>query len=355
MMQNLAKLPDSIHFGDIKRNLKAWLSRQNYSSYFILVDSSSSVYCLPEVQNIHPDIQWNIIEIPRGEQYKTITTCSIIWEELFKNGADRHSLLVNLGGGVIGDMGGFAAGTYMRGIDFVQIPTTLLSMVDASVGGKVAVDFRLAKNIIGLFKNPVAVFIDKQWLNTLPNEQKRSGWAEMLKHSIIADESGFRKMQAVSVFDIEWDEWIQHSVQIKYNIVQSDPLEKGLRKGLNFGHTIGHAVETYFLEQETPKTHGECVAIGMICSAYISSKMAQLPEEQLTDIVALIKKWYDKIIIPEAGLDQIIAYMSRDKKNRAGQPNFTLITAIGHYIYDQYPSLDLIKESMHFYNRQIGA
>ncbi len=352
-MQNLIDLPDSIYFGDIKRNFKAWLDQQNYSSYFMLVDSSSSVYCLPEIKNIHPDIKWNIIEIPRGEQYKTITTSSIIWEELFKNGADRHSLLVNLGGGVIGDMGGFAAGTYMRGIDFVQIPTTLLSMVDASVGGKVAVDFRLAKNIIGLFKDPVAVFIDKNWLNTLPNEQKRSGWAEMLKHTIIADEPAFRKMQSLSVYDIEWDEWIRHSVQIKYKIVKSDPLEKGLRKGLNFGHTIGHAVETYFLEQKMPKTHGECVAIGMICSAYISSKTVGLPEDQLTDIVQLIKKWYDKIIIPEEGLDQIISFMIRDKKNRGGQPNFTLITSIGNYIFDQYPSLALIKESMHFYNSQI--
>ncbi len=354
-MQNLTKLPDSIYFGDIKNNFKSWLDQQNYSSYFVLVDSSSSVYCLPEIQNIHPDIQWNIIEIPRGEQYKTITTCSIIWEVLFKKGADRHSLLVNLGGGVIGDMGGFAAGTYMRGIDFVQIPTTLLSMVDASVGGKVAVDFRLAKNIIGLFKDPVAVFIDKQWLNTLPNVQKRSGWAEMLKHTIIADEPAFRKMQSISVYDIEWGEWIRHSVQIKYNIVQSDPFEKGLRKGLNFGHTIGHAAETYFLEQKTPKTHGECVAIGMICSAYISTKLVHLPEEQLADIVNIIKKWYDKIIIPEEGLDKIMSLMNRDKKNRGGQPNFTLITSIGSYTFDQYPQLDLIKESMLFYNSQIKA
>lgn len=354
-MQNLTKLPDSIYFGDIKSTFKAWLDQQNYSSYFMLVDSSSSVYCLPETQNIHPDIKWNIIEIPRGEQYKTITTCSIIWEELFKNGADRHSLLVNLGGGVIGDMGGFAAGTYMRGIDFVQIPTTLLSMVDASVGGKVAVDFRLAKNIIGLFKDPVAVFIDRLWLNTLPNKQKKSGWAEMLKHTLIADEPGFQKIQKTSIYDIDWDEWIQHSVQIKNKIVQSDPLEKGFRKGLNFGHTVGHAVETYFLEKETPKTHGECVAIGMICSAYISAKISTLSEDQLADIVTVIKKWYDKIIIPEEGMDEIMALISHDKKNRSGQPNFTLITSIGEYIYDQHPSLEIIKASMRYYNSQIQA
>jgi len=226
-------------------------------------------------------------------------------------------------------------------------------MVDASVGGKVAVDFRLAKNIIGLFKDPVAVFIDNHWLLTLPNEQKRSGWAEMLKHTIIADEPNFRKMQDISLYDIDWDKWIRHSVHIKYKIVQSDPLEKGLRKGLNFGHTIGHAIETYFLEQETPKTHGECVAIGMICASYISSKIANLPAKQLTDIVALIKKWYGEIIIPETGLDKIMAFMNRDKKNRSGQPNFTLINSIGTYIFDQYPSIDLIKESMLFYNSQI--
>ncbi|HHB79465.1 MAG TPA: 3-dehydroquinate synthase [Saprospiraceae bacterium] len=353
-MQNKTPLPPYIFFGDILRQFSSWLETQHYSSYFILVDTSSSIYCLPEIQNIRPDINWHIIEIPRGEQYKTITTCSLIWDALFKNGADRHSLLVNLGGGVIGDMGGFAASTYMRGIDFVQIPTTLLAMVDASVGGKLAVDFKLAKNIIGLFKNPVANFIDCRWLKTLPNGEKRSGWAEILKHAIIADEAAFRKMKSIPSFhDIRWEDWVQHSVQIKYQIVQNDPKEKGLRKGLNFGHTVGHAIETYFLEHNEPKTHGECVAIGMVCAAYISNQTLSLPDSQLVDIVNVIKKWYDPIIIPKQGIPQILSLMRKDKKNRAGKPNFTLIPSIGSYVYDQYPNLDLIADSLHFYNDQI--
>ncbi len=352
-MREKIKLPDSIFFGDIKRQFKTWLDQQAYSSYFMLVDSSSSVYCLPEIRHVHPKIKWNIIEIPMGEQYKTITTCSLIWEELLKNGADRHSLLVNLGGGVVGDMGGFAAGTYMRGIDFVQIPTTLLAMVDASVGGKVAVDFRLAKNIIGLFKNPVANFIDSRWLATLSDTNKRSGWGEMIKHTIIADEEAFREIQQItSPFDINWDKWIQHSISIKYNIVQIDPTEKGLRKGLNFGHTVGHAVETFFLELGQPKSHGECVAIGMICAAFISNKVAGLPPAQLKDIVAVIMKWFDKTTIPENQLDKILSFMMRDKKNYSGLPNFTLIPQIGSYIYDQNPDWGLIRESILFYNQQ---
>lgn len=352
-MSEPTTLPDSIYIGDIKQQFKSWLDQQSYSSYFMLVDSSSSVYCLPEIRHIHPDIQWNIIEIPMGEQYKTITTCNLIWEDLLKSGADRHSLLVNMGGGVIGDMGGFAAGTYMRGIDFVQIPTTLLSMVDASVGGKVAVDFRLAKNIIGLFKNPVANFIDTRWLSTLSESDKISGWAEMLKHMIIADKAAFNEIQSISsIYEINWEKWIQHSIQIKYQIVQSDPTEKGLRKGLNFGHTVGHAVETFFLEQENPKTHGECVAIGMICAAYISNKTVGLPDAQLIEIVSVIKKWFGIITIPEDALDPILKYMVRDKKNFSGQPNFTLIPQIGQYIYDQNPDWNLIRESILYYNQQ---
>lgn len=351
----MKQLPDSIYFGDIRNQFKNWLSRQSYSSYFILVDSSSAVYCLPDLINIAPDIKWHIIEIPHGEEYKTITTCNLIWGDLFNNGADRHSLLVNFGGGVVGDMGGFAAGTYMRGIDFVQIPTTLLSMVDASVGGKVAVDFRLAKNIIGLFQNPVANFIDARWLKTLPNEQKRSGWAEMVKHTIIASEPDFQAFKKIdSFYDIAWEKWIQRSIQIKYNIVDKDPKELGVRKGLNFGHTIGHAVETYFLEQNKPKTHGECVAIGIICAAYLSVETVGLPESELKEIVTLIKKWFKPILIPEDGFDYIIAMLQKDKKSRAGQPYFTLIPKIGTYVYDKLIETDLVIDSMRYYNQVIS-
>ncbi len=347
-------LPDSLFFGDIATKFQKWIDESSYSSYFILVDSSSSVYCLSDIIHLNPNIDWKIIEIPRGEAYKTITTCSLIWEELFTNGADRFSLMVNLGGGVIGDMGGLAAGTYMRGIDFVQIPTTLLSMVDASVGGKVAVDFHLAKNIIGLFKTPVANFIDSKWLHTLPQEEIRSGWAEMIKHAMIADTSAFEKMSQFESFDeIDFESWIMHSVSIKYKIVESDPTEQHLRKGLNFGHTIGHAVETFFLEQETPKKHGECVAIGMLCAAYISNKMEGLPNSELEAITKLIKKWYPPIAIPPEAYSDILDRMSKDKKSRAGQVKFTLLPQIGTYVYDKTPSNELIKESMAFYNQVI--
>ncbi len=347
-------LPDSLFFGDIAMKFKTWIDNTSYSSYYILVDSSSSVYCLPDIIDLNPNIDWKIIEIPRGEEYKTIMTCNLIWEELFTNGADRFSLMVNLGGGVIGDMGGFAAGTYMRGIDFVQIPTTLLSMVDASVGGKVAVDFRLAKNIIGLFKTPVANFIDPKWLHTLPQEEILSGWAEMIKHAMIADAPAFEQMSQFNTFEeVDFDYWIIHSVAIKYKIVQSDPTEQHLRKGLNFGHTIGHAVETYFLEKKTPKKHGECVAIGMVCEAFISNKRVGLSQQDLDAILTLIKKWFHPILLPQNDFEDILERMSKDKKSHAGQVKFTLLPKLGSYVYDKTPSKELILESMEFYNKAI--
>ncbi len=355
-MQDKVTLPERLYLGDIQTHFRQWIESSAYSSYFILADSSSAVYCLPDLLDFVPEQDFHIIEIPMGEQYKNITICSLIWEELYKNKADRHSVLINLGGGVIGDMGGFAASTYMRGMDFVQVPTTLLAMVDASVGGKIAIDFRMAKNIIGLFREPVANFIDTRWLRTLPEADLRSGWAEVMKHAVIADAAAFDRLCAVSSLDeVDWEEWIVHSIGIKHRIVSSDPLEKGPRKGLNFGHTIGHAVETYFLEEDRPVKHGACVAIGMVAEAYISRQMAGLSAQELEVLTQCVGRWFPHYEIPAEQFDHLLDLMIRDKKSRSGRPNFTLIPRIGAFVYDQNPEPELIKEAIRYYNVETPA
>ena len=220
------------------------LDISGYSKVAILVDENTKRDCLPKLPQFENPI---IIEIKSGEENKNINTCNFIWEQLTAQHFDRNSLLINLGGGVIGDMGGFAASTYKRGIDFIQIPTTLLAMVDASVGGKLGVDFNGLKNQIGLFNNPESVLIFPEFLETLPENQLKSGFAEVVKHALISDKNLWEELTSTTFDKLNWEAIILTSIQIKNNIILSDPFEKGNRKKLNFGHTFGHAVESYYL------------------------------------------------------------------------------------------------------------
>ncbi len=256
----------SVQIAPISQSLPAFLRANSYTKIQVIVDENTFKYCYPSIK---PFLEkHNIIKIKSGESQKNLETCQKIWQAMTDNELDRHSIVINLGGGVIGDMGGFCASTYKRGIDFIQIPTTLLSQVDASVGGKLGIDFQGLKNHIGVFQIPNAVLIDADFLKTLSYNELRSGFAEVIKHCLIMDGKKWDEIRRKDFEEQELEDLIAHSVNIKQHIVEADPTEKGLRKILNFGHTLGHAIETYFLGK--PKLHllhGEAIAAGMICEA----------------------------------------------------------------------------------------
>lgn len=326
-----------------------WLQQRAYSSVFVLCDEHTEANCYPHLAPYLPDHV--CITVPAGESFKNIATCTAIWEALADNQADRKSLLINLGGGVIGDMGGFAAATYKRGIDFVQFPTTLLSQVDASVGGKLGVDLNAIKNLIGVFNAPAAVFICADMLRTLPQRQVRNGFAEVIKHGLIRDNAYWQKIRQVDIQpDTDWSAMIEHSVRIKSAVVEADPKEAGLRKILNFGHTIGHAVESWSLmHDDDPLLHGEAIAIGMICEAKLSAEMCGLPADHLQDIVETIMRHFEHYSLERIPVEDLLQVMLLDKKNADGNILFSLLRSIGDCTFDVRVTDDAIRSSLHFY------
>lgn len=337
-----------IHLGPVRKALTQIMEAGNYSTAAILVDANSEKFCLPGLGNLNLPI----IRVNPGEQHKNIQTCEYIWQQMMAQGMDRHSLLINLGGGVIGDMGGFCAATYFRGIPFVQIPTTLLSQVDASIGGKLGVDFNWVKNAVGVFRNPLAVLVDAHFLKTLPAAELRSGFAELIKHALIADAKLWNQLQAIqSLETAEWDSILEASLRIKREVVQEDPFEKGRRKVLNFGHTIGHAIESFVLSSGNPLSHGEAVAAGMVAESYLSLKHLGLEAEKLNEIVEMIQCFYPPIRFSEGDFSALLELMKKDKKNREGKINFTLLPTIGDARFDQFVNEDLIREALDFYLR----
>ena len=307
------------------------LDVSSYSKIAILVDENTKRDCLYKLPKIEKSL---IIKIPSGEENKNISTCSVIWEKLTESQLDRNSLLINLGGGVIGDMGGFCASTYKRGIDFIQIPTTLLAMVDSSVGGKLGVDFKDLKNQIGVFNNPKSVLIDPEFLKTLPEKELKSGFAEVVKHALIADKDLWCKIISTPFANLDWQEIITISVDIKNNIVLSDPLENGERKKLNFGHTYGHAIESYYLEKGTPILHGEAVFMGMILEIDLSS----ISEVEKQEIKNFILSNFSLPFTPKKS--DILSNLVNDKKNKEGKINFSLLNKIGDGSIDHLFSID---------------
>ncbi len=340
----------SIFFDNSLFEFNDFVERGNYSSVFILVDENTKQHCLPFLDK-NLSTSFAVIEIESGEKNKSLRTCERVWNALLENHADRNSLMVNLGGGVIGDMGGFCAATYKRGFDFVQIPTTLLSQVDASVGGKLGIDFNGYKNNIGMFKNPKAVFVNTQFLKTLPTNELRSGFAELIKHELISQNGqwpAFQKIKEVTVESVA--PFIEDSIALKNEVVISDPMEKGLRKILNFGHTIGHALETYHLNSEKHLLHGEAIAIGMICECYLSNKLTGLSDDGLKDISNYLTTIFGHHQNLMVDTDQLIKIMQQDKKNKGKIINFTLLKNIGQPILNQETTHKLILESLDYYN-----
>lgn len=335
------------------KKLNAFLKKNTPSLIFIIVDSNTREVCLP---NFLPLLETTsvieVIEMEPGEEHKNIETCTGIWNVLSELGADRKSLVINLGGGVVTDLGGFVAGTFKRGISYINIPTTLLSMVDASVGGKTGVDLGNLKNQIGVITQPEMVLIDSHYLNTLSPAEMRSGLAEILKHGLIAKRSYWEKAINLKDLDLEdLQDLIVESIEIKTGIVTKDPLEENLRKTLNFGHTFGHAIESYFLThpEKTRLLHGEAVAAGMIIALYLSSKLTGFPEQDLETAVNELLGFFPVCEIEEEDFPNIIELLKFDKKNSHGNINFVLLEEIGVPVIDRKVPDDLLFESLHFY------
>lgn len=327
-----------------------WLGKQRYEQIFVLADTHTAELCYPLLRPFLP--AHHLIVVAAGESEKNITTCTDIWHKLADHTAGRNALLIDLGGGVIGDMGGFAAATYKRGIDFVQVPTTLLSQVDASVGGKLGIDLDSIKNLVGLFCDPKAVFISPRFLQTLPSRQLHSGFAEMLKHGLISDAAYWDHLASADVQDTTtMMQLIKHSVEIKRSVVEADPFEKGLRKILNFGHTIGHAIESWSMTHDAdPLLHGEAIAIGMICEAKLSAMANGLSDTALQEVTNRIMQRYEHYQLEKIPFDALMHAMKLDKKNFNNSIRFSLLRQIGNCDYDVVVSDEQIAEAIHFYS-----
>jgi 3-dehydroquinate synthase len=333
---------------NVSSDLAKLLSEISYSQLFLLVDQNTATHCLPKIKSIIPP-ETHLMTIQPGEKNKTLQTCSEIWASMTDAQLDRKALFLNLGGGVVGDMGGFCASIYKRGIRFINLPTTLLSQVDASVGGKLGVDFNGLKNHLGVFNQPETILIAPEFLKTLPQKELRSGYAEIIKHGLIRDKAYFESLSFNSWPDSNWKKLILQSVEIKKSVVEEDPKEAGLRKILNFGHTIGHAIETFYLDGPKHLLHGEAIAAGMICEAYLSRKKLSLSQTELEKIQSAFLQVFGKILISAEDTSPILDYCLQDKKNEASTLLFSLLNSIGDCTFNIPITREEILESIQYY------
>lgn len=355
MAKQIPSLGYSVFFEEDLASLEQLIAAGGYSQILVLVDRNTNDHCLPVFQTMMTNLtDYDIIEVDPGEENKNIDFCIGVWKTMLDFGADRKALMINLGGGVVTDMGGFAASTFKRGIDFIQIPTTLLSQVDASVGGKTGIDLDNVKNIIGTFTQPQAVFISSKFLTTLDERQLRSGFAEVIKHGLIFDKDLFELCKKTNPTKENLNDIVFRSVEIKNEVITQDPTEKGLRKILNFGHTIGHAVEGYSMHHDNdPLIHGEAIAVGMICEAYISFKTNGLSEKELNEIVLIFGDNFAHYNLVADSYEELFTLMANDKKNEANKLGFALLNSIGGCDYNLFIGRDLIIESLDFYKSLI--
>ena len=337
--------------------LSSLLSDLPKGQLFVLTDSHTKVHCLPLFAEFIGENPYHLLTLEAGEEHKNLASVQVVWDFLLKHHATREAILINLGGGMITDLGGFAAATYMRGIRFVNIPTTLLAMVDASSGGKTGFDYQGAKNAIGTFTPPLATLIHPEYLHTLPATELLSGFAEMLKHALIAS-----KEEWVILLQLAQEELLQHqlveelittgalqaSMAIKEKVVAQDPRETGWRKILNFGHTIGHAIESAALENN-PQPHGYCVLWGMVAEVYLSVVKTGCPREVLQQLTQIMLQWYGRPQCDCRQREQLTARMYQDKKNNANcSPNFTLLEDIGKPLINQHIAEADIDEALEY-------
>ena len=331
--------------------LNSYISENNPSKIFVFTDNNTQKYCLKTFEKL-TNIKFTNVNFKNGDNHKNLKTLAALWEQLMLKGGDRKSLIINLGGGVVTDMGGFAAATFKRGIKFIHIPTSLLGMVDAAIGGKNGINFMQAKNQIGTIVPPEFVWIHTGFLKTLPQDEFISGFAEMLKHGLIADRSYWEELKAYhqNPTDKQLVKLIKTSVKIKDSIIQEDPYEQGIRKLLNYGHTVGHALESYMnYQQKTALSHGKAVAAGMLIEAYLSYKTNNLSEADLNDIKQSIISTYPVIDLSINDIKQIVNLMQFDKKNENGVVKYVLLNSIGSADYNKEVPENLLFEAFDYY------
>ncbi|OUX21948.1 MAG: 3-dehydroquinate synthase [Euryarchaeota archaeon TMED255] len=334
--------------------LKEKLRSDKFSSIFILVDENTNKFCLNIFIKKTEIEKFEKIIINSGEENKNIDSCLFIWEKLNTFKADRKSLLINLGGGVLTDIGGFVASTYLRGINFINIPTTLLGMVDAAHGGKTGIDFKLLKNQIGVFSDPSEVILDSEYLNTLSKDEFLNGYAEIFKHSLLTNK---RDLNFNSLINLDFYEDVSFIIdkysEIKNEIVRSDKFESNYRKILNLGHTIGHAIESYSFRSINldELKHGEAIIVGLITELYISHRQLNFPLSDLENLKTNVLKYFKRVHLTESDIEEIYDLLVYDKKNEGGIVNFVLLKSIGDPVVDQQTTKELFIESFKFYNK----
>lgn len=339
---------------NLQKDIAIAISECEHDKVFVLVDKTTEKTCWPLINRFLSLRNAQLIVIGSTDVHKNLETLSLVWKSLGEGGATRHSCLINLGGGMVTDLGGFAAATFKRGIDFINIPTTLLAMVDASVGGKTGINFNGLKNEIGAFREAHCVILNTTFLKTLDADNIRSGYAEMLKHGLISTERMWAELVSFPLAELPNPQYLSQlqrmvadSVKVKEHVVNVDPRENGIRKALNFGHTFGHAFESWALKHN-PMLHGYAVAFGMVCELYLSAIKTNFPSDKMRQTVAFIKENYGTLNITCDDYEELIELMTHDKKNKAGVINFTLLGGIGDVKINQTATEEEMKEALDF-------
>ena len=342
---------DQTFFGSLAESPLSEIIREKFphSKIVIMVDENTHDHCLEYLLTTFEELaEAEVMLLPAGEENKVLEVCYQVWQALSEYQIGRKDLVINLGGGVVTDMGGFIASVFKRGLEFIQIPTTLLGMVDAAIGGKTGIDLGPFKNQLGVFQQPLHVIVDPAFLGTLSEQELMNGYAEMLKHALISDKALWNELQISSVEDLQVLDLIKRSTSIKMSIVEKDPLEQNIRKLLNFGHTLGHAIEGFLLEKEDPIGHGHAVALGMISETYLSYKKGLLSQAEMNEIVARLIANYPITEMSNDEIEQLVQLCRNDKKNEKNKINCSLLSAIGKGEIDQFVSEAEVREAFQF-------
>lgn len=343
---------------NLESSLTHTLHKYPHDKCFILTDEQTHEFCMPQLKDFSVLKDAEEIIIGAGDVHKTLETLASVWLVLSEKGATRHSLLINLGGGMVTDLGGFAASTFKRGIAYINIPTTLLGMVDASVGGKTGINFNGLKNEIGVFSPAACVLLETEFLRSLDTHNFFSGYAEMLKHGLISTPEHLAELLAFDTEKIDYvalKSMVGRSVEVKEGIVEQDPLEHGIRKALNLGHTVGHAFESLALAENRPVLHGYAVAWGIVCELYLSYIKVGFPKDKMRQTIQFIKENYGGFAFNCKQYDQLYDLMKHDKKNTAGIINFTLLKDVGDISLNQTADKDTVFEMFDFYRECMGG